>query len=207
MARAFDIFLVVILVAFMLNGLRRKAFAEMVGFAAWVPAVAVALRVQLAIGPAFSRAVVLRPEMTIALIFTLVFVIILFIYKFLENWLVQHISLKIPPWMDRSTGVVVGFFKGSFIAGLLAVFLSMIPAGPAFQRDVASSRLIPVAEGVFTALYDTAVRPVPVVPDLVGTLESTAEAFGIENINNRYLYTLRDLGSLKVERWLETAKK
>ncbi len=207
MTRAIDMVLLLIVVVFVINGIRRKAFAELIGFAGFVLAVSVALFIMEVASPAFAEAVTLRPEMAMALLFTLGFVVVLFLYKFIENWLVEHITLNMPAWLDRSLGSLFGFFKGSFIAGLLALFLSMIPAGPAIQQDLATSRVMPVAESIFVALYETIIWPIPTTTGLVQTLENTAEAFGVEKFNNRYLYTLRDLGSLKVEGWMETAKK
>ncbi len=207
MTRAIDMVLLLIVVVFVINGIRRKAFAELIGFAGFVLAVSIALFIMEVASPAFAEAVTLRPEMAMALLFTLGFVVVLFLYKFIENWLVEHITLNMPAWLDRSLGSLFGFFKGSFIAGLLALFLSMIPAGPAIQQDLTTSRVMPVAESIFVALYETIIWPIPTMTGLVQTLENTAEAFGVEKFNNRYLYTLRDLGSLKVEGWMETAKK
>lgn len=202
-----DIFLVILILVLAVRGYRQGFFRELVGFIGVFIALALALRGVLALAPAVGTLFQLSAGKSAALVFFAVFTGILFLLRYAENWVYRNADLKITRALNKALGGSIGLLKGGIVASLVALLLSVSPFTGVVQRQVETSTMHGIVEGIAPFVYDQLSGFIPGKRRFVTYLEETVGQYNSEMLDRAMLELLLDLGSDQAAKWMEKATK
>ncbi len=202
-----DLILIFVLIAFVYKGYKKRFFKEFVGLIGMVIAMVTGLAATSFLAPNLFNSTKLTFGASLALAFTLAFLFVRFLYRLFEKWLYKHAKFEMTDKLDQSLGLVIGAIKGILVAGVLAVFLQMIPMGSNLDMQMQNSTLLTTAEKTGTALFDKIRTFVPGSSNFVVYLENAALKANPQRIEERTLQVLKDLNSEKVDQWTNSNAK
>ena len=202
-----DFALVAVLSFFAAKGFRKGFFHELVGFIGVILALALGLRALEPVAPMVSDLLNISAGKSAVIVFFLVFIGVLFILKYAENWVHKHAHLKLADALNKAIGGVIGLAKGAIVASLLALLLTLSPFTLVVQNQVEKSSVHRAVEGIAPFMYDQLRAFMPGKKRFVGYLEDLVGKYQSEKVDNSMLNLLLDLGSDKADQWMEKATK
>lgn len=202
-----DIALVVVLLYFAAKGFRKGFFHELVGFIGVLFALALSLRALEPLAPAVSDLFGLSAGKSAVLVFFFVFSSILFVLKYAETWVHKHATLRLADALNKAVGGVLGLAKGTTVASLIALLLTLSPFTLVLKNQVETSKMHRIVEGIAPFIYDQIRAFIPGNKRFVGFLEDVASQYKSAEVDSSMMNLLLDLGSDKAGKWLENTDK
>lgn len=136
-----DLIIVVALLFFIYKGYQRGFVEELLRIIGTLVALLVAIRYMSDISRVLIGSVSLPPTAAIIIAFTVVFVAVIYIFKYINQRLKKAIKFSLFKDFDKIAGGAVGLFKGAIIVSLFTMFLSLFSFSPFLKRHISESQL------------------------------------------------------------------
>ena len=202
-----DVLLLGLLGYFMYTGFQNGLFKEFVAISALIIACVFAAESLAVVVPVVAGASLLSPSASVIVVFLLLFFGVLFLLKYLQDWIHQRAKLQFGDKPDKFVAAFIGICKGILIGGLFSIFLSLMPISGSIANQVSQSGLHPRMIRGAQTIYNAATLLIPGSLSLEGNLEQTADQVGTDRFSSNFHSLLRDLGSNKASTWQRKAKK
>ncbi len=154
-----DIILGAILAFFVLRGVTRGFWSQVLGLAGWLGGLVLAFWFSPLLTTMLqNRFESIPPVLAPLIAFLLIFLFIYFFSKLTANWLTQ-ISQKLHlGWLNRLSGGALGAVKGAIILSLILLVFSILPLEKFTQEMRQKSRLYKPIEVVVPTLFSMSTR-------------------------------------------------
>lgn len=149
-----DLLIALLLVYFVLKGLKRGLVREALGLVGVVIAFVVAT-VKMNNGVSLiSKYVSIPSQVATAISFIFIFVAVLLIFWIVAELVRGLLSVSFLGWVDKLGGVILGLFKGSLIASLILLFIPLLPLPLDFSAQMEKSILAGPTRKIAPAMFD-----------------------------------------------------
>ncbi|HHS13373.1 MAG TPA: CvpA family protein [bacterium] len=190
-----DITILVIIGFFAVKGLFKGVFLETFTLMGLLLGCVLALR-GMGVPASFIQRIIAMPNLlasTLGFILILMGVVVLFrilggIIKKLAHW-------SLLGWIDRAGGFIIGFFKGTLVASLLILLISLIPMSEELAAEQRNSLLYSPVKTVAPAVFNMVKRVVPRTKEFMEEIRETLDDTG------------RELGEQVLKEELESAQR
>jgi len=129
-----DIIILIFLLINIIVGIKRGIIRGIVNLIGIVLAIFLAIFWYQEIGEHIGLLVNISREMANIIGFTLIFLSICLLAKLVEVLLKKIFSLLLISWIDHLGGALFGLIRGSFVIGIILIFMSFIPL-PVFLKE------------------------------------------------------------------------
>ena len=75
----------------------------------------------------FSYVLELPASMSVLLGFTVIFAVVMLLYLFFSQWIQTIIRMEVRDWFNRSSGTLLGLYRGVLLVSLLAIGFTLLP--------------------------------------------------------------------------------
>jgi hypothetical protein len=116
--------------------------------------------------------------MSILIGFSSIFFIILLLYTFFLQWLNTVMKMHVVDWFDKLSGALLGIYKGTLIASLLALGFSLLPLAELVRDIEQSSFFVQAIKKFLPANYNYFSRIIPGAPSFDQILKATQNMVG-----------------------------
>jgi membrane protein required for colicin V production len=188
-----DFVVIVLLLVFLLYGLKRGLVLELFGLFSLIIGFCAAISQMHRLVAFLSGFIHIRPTfltiISFLLIFAAAYVLMMLAGKLLSK--LMHVALL--GWLDHLGGVVMGLGKGVLWASILLYFLAMLPLKSSFLRSCEHSVLTPLVRPVAPAVFNAVKVCCPGAGDFYESFKKSltdAQTTGWEA--ERFLNFLRD---------------
>ena len=185
-----DMCILVILGFFGIKGLIRGVILEVFTLVGLLIGYIVALREMSAVTGFILKFIHLHELFLNALSFMLIFLLVVFIFRWLAGLLRKFAKWTLITWVDRAGGLAFGVFKGSLVASLVILLLSLLPQPEAVTREQERSTLFKPVRAVAPAVFNLFEKTFPETKDFY---EEVREGFS--DTQDDVIDKLRDRGA------------
>ncbi|MDZ7344727.1 MAG: CvpA family protein [candidate division KSB1 bacterium] len=126
----------------------------------------------------FYEVVQLQTNMSILMGFSSIFFIMLLLYTFFLQWLNSVMKMEVVDWFNKLSGAMLGIYKGTLIASLLALGFSLLPLSDLVQEIEQSSLFVQGIKKFLPANYDYFSRIIPGAPSFEQALKAAQSVVG-----------------------------
>ena len=172
-----DYIILAFVVYFLVKGLFRGFFQEVLGLAGLILALVFATKYMSNVAALIDELINIPPVLTTLLGFLLIFFCIIFATQLLIHTLQKITKYSLLGWMEKLAGGVVGFLKGATILSLLLLFLSMIPFSRNLIPGVKDSQLYAPTRNFAPKLFNLIMAIVPNSKSFYGEVKESLENF------------------------------
>lgn len=149
-----DMIILVVVGIFCVKGFSRGIILEVFTLIGLLIAYIIALREMDVIAGFINQLVSLPLIVVNSLGFVLLFVSILFLFRWVAGMLRRIAQWSFMGWLDRGGGMILGIFKGTLITSLFALFVSLIPLSEGIERMEEQSLLFQPVRSVAPAVFN-----------------------------------------------------
>ncbi len=178
---AFDAVILGLVVVFLIRGVIRGFLQETLGLLGLVLAVLLSVRFLDSVTSVLSGFIALNPSIVSAISFVLIFVTVIVAVRIVIAALRGVLRAASLTWVDRLGGGVVGAIKGSILAGVFALLVSVLPLASSLAQLRSESVLVEPFRGVLPLTFDLVRRLWPGTKQFVDELGETFEKGFVES--------------------------
>lgn len=172
----FTIILLIVLIGF--DGYRAGFFHEILTIGGFFFSLLITL---ISLPPAarfFYDVIQLQTNMSILMGFSSIFFLILLLYSFFLQWLNSVMKMEVVDWFNKLSGALLGIYKGTLIASLLALGFSLLPLSELVRDIEQNSFFVQAIKKFLPANYDYFSRIIPGTPSFEQALKATQSLVG-----------------------------
>ena len=175
----FDFVIIIILGIFIFNGFRKGFLREIAGLVGIIIAFILAVRLMDDFSVIMSHYVGLSPRVAVIVTAVVIFILVVVLFILTAKILRKLMELATLGWIDRLLGSSLGLLKGVIIVSVLALILSLLPAGQNFSRKQNESFLFNPMKKAAPFIFNGFMKILPVANDFYDELkESLADRSG-----------------------------
>lgn len=196
-----DICIVVILAFFGIKGLIRGIILEVFTLVGLLIGYIVALREMSSVTGFVIRYIHIHELFLNVLSFIVIFLAIIFIFRWLAGLLRKFAKWTLITWVDRLGGIAFGVFKGSLVASLVILLVSLLPLPESVEEVQNQSVLFKPVRAVAPAVFNLFEKMFPETKDFYDEVrEGFKDSQGdvIDKLRDRQLDSLKP-DSLKLD--------
>jgi uncharacterized protein YkwD len=139
-----DLSIIIFLGLYALDGFRRGLVAQVVSLIVFIVSLLAAFKLYLSIGPFISERFGTSPNISNALSFVGIWIVLNGILGFISGFIVRFIpTFVLGSLINRGLGVLAGAFRGLVTVGLYLLLIVSLPVPVSLKDDLNESRLAP----------------------------------------------------------------
>ena len=169
----FDFVIIIILGIFIFNGFRKGFLREIAGLFGIIIAFILAVRLMDDFSVVISHYLGLSPRVAVIVTAAAIFILVIVAFILAAKILRKLMELATLGWIDRVLGSSLGLLKGVIIVSVLALILSLIPAGQDFSRKQDESYLFNPMKKAAPFMFNGIMKIVPAASDFYGELKQS----------------------------------
>ncbi|HEX9655097.1 MAG TPA: CvpA family protein [bacterium] len=146
---------------FIVRGLIRGFFAEVLGLVGLVVALILATKFMSDLSAWIDRFIDIPAVIATILGFVVIFFCVILAFQFIAHMLERVFKSAMLGWLDKLGGAGVGFLKGATIVSLLLIFISLVPFGSRLVPGLPESRYYEPARNFAPKLFNLIMEVVP----------------------------------------------
>lgn len=156
-----DIIILAVVAWFLVRGLWRGFFQEILGLVGLVVAMLLATKYMSNVAAWLDGALTLPSPLSTVLGFVTIFFTVVLGFQLLIHLLQRLSQVSHLRWFERAGGGLVGFLKGATIVSLALLFLSLVPLLNRILPDESDTLLVRPARSFAPAVFDVVTRFMP----------------------------------------------
>lgn len=188
-----DLIIILVVGFFVIKGLRRGFFQEILGLLGLVVALIVATKYTSNAAIWIDKFLDLPPVLVTLLGFLLIFFAIVFGVQLITHVLQRIARYSFLGWLEKLAGGIVGFLKGATIVSLLILFLFMIPFAKNLIPGRADSKLFYPAKNFAPKMFNLLIEVMPNSKSFYSELKESLENFSPKELGNHAQDFLKSL--------------
>lgn len=189
-----DIILLVVIGFFCIKGLFRGMIIEVFTLVGVLVGYVIALREMSTLAIWLRKSFHLPELVSSTLSFLVIFILILLLFRWIASVLRHLMRWTFIGWVDRGGGMIFGVFKGTLIASLLLLLITLIPRPRKIQEVEEESLLYQPVRSVAPAVFNFLKHTFPKTKDFY---EEVKEGFSekskdiVDNMKEKRLKSLQ----------------
>ncbi len=156
-----DYFILAVIAYFLIRGLLRGFFSEVLGFIGVIAALICATKYMSNLAVWIDRLLDIPSVVVTVLSFVIIFFAVVFAFQFLAHLLERFFKRANLGWLEKLGGAGFGFLKGATIVSLLLLFISVVPFGTRLIKGLPQSKLNEPFRGFAPKLFNLMMEIVP----------------------------------------------
>jgi len=202
----FDLGIGVLLVAFLLKGLKNGLFLELVYIGGFFIALVATLRYLNTTTRWVNRLIELTPHMSSITAFALSFAVLMVLYQFVVMFIQKNTKVTVEPWVDRVGGILFGSLKGATVISLLCLMIMLFPLSTSAEEAEMESASFRFMKKVAPQVYAVVKRVIPGSPDFSQVVDDTFLGnFNLSELDSYSKRMVQEFGSDKAQEQLRAA--
>ncbi|HDL19583.1 MAG TPA: CvpA family protein [Bacteroidetes bacterium] len=169
----FDLVILAVLAIFVFNGFRCGFLREIAGLIGIVVAFILAVRFMNDLSVIASYYLGMSPRVAVAVTAVAIFIFVLIAFILLSKILRKLMELATLGWIDRLLGSLLGLLKGGLIVSILALIISLVPAGREFETEQEQSVLFEPMRKVAPIIFNGLGKILPAAGDFYGEVKES----------------------------------
>jgi len=175
-----DIILLVIVGFFCIKGLFRGMIIEVFTLVGMLVGYVIAVREMGTLAVWLGRSFHLPELVSSTLSFFVIFILILLLFRWIASGLRHFMRWTFIGWLDKGGGMVFGIFKGTLIASLLLLLITLIPRPREIREEEEESLLYQPVRSVAPAVFNFLKHTFPKTKDFY---EEVKEGFSEKSMD------------------------
>jgi membrane protein required for colicin V production len=156
-----DYFILAVIAYFLIRGLLRGFFSEVLGFIGVIAALICATKYMSNLSVWIDRLLDIPPVVVTVLSFVIIFFAVVFAFQFLAHLFERFFKRAQLGWLEKLGGAGFGFLKGATIVSLLLLFISVVPFGTQLVSGLPQSKLNEPVRSFAPSLFNLIMEVVP----------------------------------------------
>ncbi len=161
----FDLIILLILGIFCVKGLFKGMVLEIFTFIGLLIGYLVALRLKSDLSGLIQKFIHLPDMLVNTVAFLVIFMLIIILFRYIAGRIRQIVKWTFLGWVDRGGGLLIGLLKGSLIASLLVLLISIIPLSERVEKEQENSLLFSPISTVAPAVFNVIKTAFPKTED------------------------------------------
>jgi membrane protein required for colicin V production len=151
----FDGIILLLLGLFAVRGLIKGIILEVLTLLGVITAYFIATREMSTLATGIGKGIELPPATLTTLSFTIIFVVVFILVRLIAGAISKLIKKSPVGWLDRGGGFCLGMLKGTIIASLIAILVSLFPLSGIWKSKQDQSLLFKPILVVAPAIFNT----------------------------------------------------
>lgn len=198
----FDLIILLILGFFCVKGLFRGMVMEVLTFIGLLVGYLVALRIKSDITIIIQKWIHLPDIVINTISFLLIFMTIIILFRFIAGRIRQIFKWTFLGWVDKAGGLLIGLLKGSLIASLLILLISVIPLSGNIKKEQEKSLLFLPVRSIAPAVFNIIKSAFPKTEDFYQEVKQGLTAESKKAVDDLLEKQIKSLEKKDVEEML-----